>query len=53
MIQDAHVARHDFVLQDGAGGYVNTIAVISYNNHGALKRKRLIRERKMLGNNFV
>jgi len=38
MIQDAHVARHDFVFQYSTSGYIDTITMIGYDNHSALEK---------------
>lgn len=36
MIHDAEVARYDFVLQHGAGWYVDPVSVVSDDDDGAL-----------------
>lgn len=38
MIQNPHVARHDFVLQNGTGRNVDPIAVVRNDNHRSAQR---------------
>lgn len=40
MVHDAEVAGHDFVLQHGAGWYVNPITVVGDDDDGALRGGR-------------
>lgn len=37
MIQYAHVARNNFVIQNGTSRYIDTITMISNYNDGTLK----------------
>ena len=37
MVHDPHVAGHDLVLEDGAGGDVDPLPVVSDDNHRALQ----------------
>lgn len=36
VVHDAEVARHDLVLQHGAGWYINPIPVVGDDDDGAL-----------------
>lgn len=38
MVQDAHVARHDLILQNGSSGYINTISMVSDDDHSSLEK---------------
>jgi len=36
VVQYAEISRHDFVLEDSTGWYVDALAVVSYDDDGAL-----------------
>lgn len=40
VVHDAEVARYDFVLQHGAGWYINPITVVGDDDDGALSGGR-------------
>lgn len=40
MIQNTHIARNNFIFQNGSSRYINTITVIGDNNNGTLKKKK-------------
>jgi len=37
VVQYAEISRHDFVLEDSTGWYVDALAVVSYDDDGALQ----------------
>lgn len=39
VVHDAEVARYDFVLQHGAGWYIDPISVVGNDDDGALRRE--------------
>lgn len=42
MVQNSQVSRDNFIFQDGTWRDVNTISVVGYDDHCALREKEII-----------